>query len=207
MNRTIVLLPLLLAAILPASADDLPGRVLQEINLARTDPSAYAGIVAQSASATDPRATREAVDFLRRARPLQPLRWSEAMSAGALLHVLQQGHDGGMWHVGRGRSRSWDRLSEFGEWKGAVGENIHYGPATARGIVVALIVDAGVRGRGHRKNIFTPAFNVAGVAQGSHSRFGAMCVINFAGDFIPDSSASAGRGDLAQLAGASRRDL
>ena len=59
-------------------------------------------------------------------------------------------------------------------------ENIAYGRHTAREIVLALIVDDGVRGRGHRKNIFNPTYNVAGAAYGSHARFGSVCSIDFA---------------------------
>ena len=82
-----------------------------------------------------------------------------------------------------------DRIAVLGtfccgnRWIGRAGENIHYGPQDARGIVVALIVDEGVSGRGHRKNLFSPAFAVAGVAHGGHARFGAMCVMDFATGF------------------------
>lgn len=194
---------LLLLSALRVHADDRAARVLSEINLARTLPAAYAEVVAQHSAGIEPRAVQEAIAFLRRARPLQPLRFSEEMSAGALLHVIRQGQDGTLGHTGSDRSRPWDRLAEFGEWSGAVGENIHYGNADARQVVVALIVDAGVRGRGHRKNIFTAAFNVAGVARGPHRRFGSMCVIDFAGGFVPERARTA----LAKTEGGYARDL
>jgi uncharacterized protein YkwD len=61
-----------------------------------------------------------------------------------------------------------------------IGETIHYGRATPRGVVVAWIVDAGVRGRGHRKVIFQPGMRHVGVASGRHSRYGRMTVADFA---------------------------
>jgi hypothetical protein len=62
-------------------------------------------------------------------------------------------------------------------------ENIAYGRRTAREIVLALIVDDGVRGRGHRKNIFNPTYNVAGAAYGSHARLGSVCSIDLASGY------------------------
>jgi uncharacterized protein YkwD len=75
-------------------------------------------------------------------------------------------------------------MARFGHWIGQAGENIDYGLHDARSIVVRLIVDDGVRDRGHRKNIFNRSFTVAGAASGYHATFGAMCVIDFAGGFL-----------------------
>jgi hypothetical protein len=162
---------------LPLSAAS-PSDVLSEINLARTNPRSYAALVAASAP-HDP-ATMEAIRFLQKTRPLPALTFSDGMSAGARLHVDTQGPRGSRGH-GAGPS---SRLNRFGVCGGMVGENIHYGRSDARNIVMALIIDKGVRGRGHRKNIFQPGYRVAGVASGAHATFGSMCVITFAGNFV-----------------------
>ena len=39
-----------------------------------------------------------------------------------------------------------------------------------------LIVDDGVKGRGHRKNIFDPRFRSLGTAAGPHAKFRTMAV-------------------------------
>lgn len=186
--RILVLLALL-ALSLPAvvKADSAGAEaVWREMNFARQQPRAYARLVA-AAPSRDPSAVREAVRFLEKVRPLPPLRLSAAMSAGALSHVASQGARGTLGHRGKNGSSPSARLERFGKWGGSVGENIHYGASDARSIVITLIVDAGVRGRGHRKNIFNSAFSVAGVARGPHARFGSLCVIDFAGSFRPSS--------------------
>ena len=157
-------------------------RILAEINFARTQPQAYADVVARSARGT--RASREAVRFLERAAPLPPLEHSDGLSQAALSHVLDQGSAGGFGHAGRDGARSFDRIARYGQWQGAVGENIDYGRRDARAIVARLIVDEGVAGRPHRANIFNRTYRVAGIAAGTHARFGAMCVMDFAGDFV-----------------------
>lgn len=180
----------------PVTGADFEREVVREMNLARTNPNRYAEIVETrmrgSRGHTHNGAVREAVRFLRRSKPLPPLKVSEGLSEGARLHVALQGPTG---KAGHGRSGPAERVEKFGQWLGALGENIYYGRADARGVVVALIVDDGVQGRGHRKNIFSAYYRVVGVAGGEHARYGRMCVVNFAGGFIENGTrAASGRG-------------
>ncbi len=73
-----------------------------------------------------------------------------------------------------------DRIARYGVWLGTMSENIDYGSRTARRVVISLLVDDGVPGRGHRTNIFAPASRYAGVACGPHRTYGVMCVTDFA---------------------------
>lgn len=167
---------------LAVRAGDLSEQVLAEINLARTAPQQYAQIVANQGG--NPNAVAEAVHFLQKARPLPPLASSTGMCRSALSYVLESGPVGGRGHKGADGSLPWDRMARFGRQVGQSGENIDYGVHDARSIVVRLIVDDGVSGRGHRKNIFNSGFRVAGAASGFHATYGAMCVIDFAGGFV-----------------------
>ena len=60
-----------------------------------------------------------------------------------------------------------------------VGENCSYGFSEAFDIVITLLIDDGVKGVGHRKNILNPEFNSVGVAIRPHKRYGFNCVIDF----------------------------
>ena len=175
-----------------ANASELSLQVRDELNLARTAPQQYARILA--ARAASPQglggnsAVDEAIRFLEKSRPLPPLILSEGISSSALTHVLDIGARGARGHTGSGGTMPWDRMARFGQWSGRAGENIFYGQRDARGIVIALIVDDGERGRGHRKNIFSSDFHYTGIACGPHAAFGKMCVIDFAGGYMEGGS-------------------
>jgi uncharacterized protein YkwD len=112
---------------------------------------------------------------------------------GAMAQVAGQGGTGSVGHAGSDHSSPWQRMARFGKWIGTAGENISYGVSNPRQIVISLIVDAGVSNRGHRKNIFHPGFGVAGIASGSHVRYGTMCVMDFAGGFVENAQFSDAR--------------
>ncbi len=194
-----LLVSLLILLILPlsASAGDLADEVIAEMNLARTVPKQYAQIIASRTvgyrGVEGEKVVREAIRFLEKQRPLAPFTVSEGIRHSALSHVLAMGPSGGRGHTGRDGSQPWDRMARFGKWTGRAGENIDYGVRDARAVVVRLIVDDGVRSRGHRKNIFSRDFRVAGAASGYHATYGAMCVINFAGGFVETSGRVASR--------------
>jgi len=163
--------------------------VLRELNLARQSPSLYADFVAESRPfhmIEHGRAVDEAVHFLKKVRSLPPLTLSTGMCRAAADHCSEQ-VGGQLGHDGKDRSTPGDRISRYGSWSTTWGENISYSRKTAREVVVALIVDDGVRGRGHRKNIFNPKFNYAGAAFGPHARYRTVCTIDFAGGYTDRS--------------------
>jgi len=186
--RFIARIFLLLLAPLALRAADLSEQVIAEMNLARTNPQQYAQIVATQTAGSHgvegDKAFAEAIHFLSKARPLPALSSSPGMANGALSYVLSMGPIGGRGHKGPDGSQPWDRMARFGKWIGGAGEDIDYGVHDARAIVVRLIVDDGVRDRGHRKNIFNSNFHVAGAASGFHATYGSMCVIDFAVGFV-----------------------
>lgn len=178
--------------------------VVQEVNLARTNPQKYATFVEEVRRSYDgkrlirsgeiplvtqegAKAADEAIRFLRKQKPLAALSASRGMSLAARDHVKDQGPRGDTGHEGSDDSQPWDRVSRYGTWETKTAENISYGHSKARDIVIALIIDDGVKNRGHRKNIFAPEFRVIGVAIGEHAKFGAMCVMTFAGGFVEKS--------------------
>ena len=169
--------------------------VIREINLARENPALYAAFVAESRPfhmIERGRAVDEAVRFLKKARPLPPLTLSSGMSRAAADHCAEQ-LEGQLGHDGDDRSSPGDRISRYGTWSATWGENISYGQKTARGIVLTLIIDDGVRSRGHRKNIFSPKFNYAGAAFGPHARYRTVCSIDFAGGYAERAEALVAR--------------
>ncbi|PYK32387.1 MAG: CAP domain-containing protein [Verrucomicrobia bacterium] len=159
--------------------------VLRELNLARENPSLYAGFVAEARPffmKERGHAVDEAVHFLKKAHPLPPLTLSSGMCHAAADHCAEQ-VSGQLGHEGSDRSHGGDRISRYGSWSTTWGENISYSRKTARDVMLALLIDDGVRDRGHRKNIFNPKFNYAGAAFGPHARYRTVCTIDFAGGY------------------------
>ncbi len=124
----------------------------------------------------------EAIRFLRRVQPVGALNLSPGIARAAADHVADQAN-GTLGHDGSDRSNPGVRMNRHGSWSVRWGENIAYGKSTAREIVMALIIDDGLRSRKHRENIFNPAFNYAGAAVGAHARYRTVCSIDFAGGY------------------------
>ena len=181
----------------------LEADIVREHNLARENPGQYATYLEELREFFDGRllelpgeialrteegvgAVDEAIRFLRRAQPIGPVTSSRGMSRGARDHVRDSGPRGRMVHVGTDGSNPWDRVNRYGSWLITIGENIAYGTYElddARDVVMQLIIDDGVRTRGHRDNIFNAEFQVIGVSCGEHTTFGSMCVMVYAGGY------------------------
>lgn len=198
-----VIICVLLAFAAPAAAIDhtLAKQILAEINLARTEPLAYAGFVREFRrqfrgkyylqpgsvvrvrTSEGVKAVDEAIRFLSRSKPLPPMVWSDGLAAAAAELAVDQGDSGATGHTGSQNRGVRERIEQHGKWERRIGENIGYGPKAPRDMVMQLIIDDGVPDRGHRTNTFSRDFTTAGVACGPHPRFRNMCVIDFAGGF------------------------
>lgn len=187
------------------AVSDLEKAVLEEMNLARTNPAQYATYLeawrtyykgkmfkepgsAPVETIEGVSALEEAIKYLRSAKPLPPLKLSKGLCLGAKDQSFDQGKTGDISHQGSDKSFSWERVARYGQWKTPVSENIAYDSGTAREIVINLLIDDGVSARGHRNNIFNSSYLVTGVSCGKHPLFGGMCVCTFAGGFTEKSS-------------------
>ncbi|MGB3296684.1 MAG: CAP domain-containing protein [Phormidesmis sp.] len=124
-------------------------------------------------------AVEEAIQFLRRQPAVGALTLSAGATQAAQAHAKDQSN-GTTGHTGSDGSRPHERLARFGVQNLGSGENIAYGPATAQQVMLNLIVDDGVRDRGHRTNIFSPNWTMAGAGCGPHQGYGNVCVIEYA---------------------------
>jgi uncharacterized protein YkwD len=180
---------------------ELEQEVVKELNIARTTPRSYASHLKDMSRYFHGKELRrpgdiivltkegdaavvEAIRFLKNVKPIPPLKLSQGMSQGARDHVEVQGRSGTIGHGSDEGSQPWERISRYGTWKKTVGENIAYGCSRPRDVVISLIIDDGIPGRGHRQNIFNPNFRAVGVAWGPHTIYGTMCVIIFAGEYL-----------------------
>ena len=173
--------------------------IIQEMNLVRLNPGKYAnlyilpmleqfdGDILLHSNGTRIRtiegitAVQECANALESHRGSHPLSFSIGMTKGARDHLNDQSNNGGIGHRGSDGSSPGERVNRFGHWGITVAENISYGYKAPRDIVISLLVDDGVKNRGHRKTILSDEYSVTGVAFGSHPQYQTMCVITYAG--------------------------
>lgn len=197
MKALAVVLALMTLSPAAQNSDDraVAREVEHQINLARTDPAAYArrlrahralyvGNVFREPGAAAVRsqegvaAVDEAIAFLERQMPLPPLAANDILRLAAADHVADQGPRGVLGHESADGASFTDRIVRRGGAPSG-GENISYGGATGEAVVIQLIVDDGVPDRGHRTNIFRSGYVSAGAACGPHLTYRYMCVIDF----------------------------
>ncbi len=177
--------------------DSLAVSIIAELNQLRRDPTGYARYLevllpnfegtllhrpARPGLRTEEgaRAVEEAIRVLRQTRPMGSLRSSSGLSRAARDHVRDQGPIGGLGHRGTDSSTPAGRMSRYGRWDVTAGESIAVGSNPARDVVLLLLIDDGVRDRGHRKTLLDRDYAAAGAACGPHREYQQICVVDFA---------------------------
>jgi uncharacterized protein YkwD len=179
----------------------LEKEIIDEMNLARTEPQKYAAFVEEYKSYYDGNrliipgrkkalvtndgiaAVDEAISFLRAAQPLPAFGVAKGVCSAAADHARDLAGKGINGHRGSDGSTPNARVDRYGEWDAAIGETVVYEVSTARQIIISLIIDDGVPNRGHRRNIFDPNYHVTGISVSEPLTFGAKCVIDYVGGF------------------------
>ena len=226
MRRLLVSILFAFHGLLPAKEDPkaLARRVVVEINWARQYPKAAAAELKtwlprfegghyldfpdepRLRTQEGPAAVEEAIAFLEKQKPLTPVAWSERLRKAAEDLARDQARHGGLGHQASDGSHPWDRIARYGTASACVGEVVAYGsfgqPGDPRRAVLALIVDDGVKDRGHRTVLYNATFTLAGAAWGPHPLYTRMAVVDFASGFLRDLEprpAAPGRNELARV--------
>lgn len=179
--RTAVLVSAFLPAVLAAQTsgseeyEPYQQAVLNEVNFARTDPAGYA----QKRLAADCAAGKDngAYAQLMKTKPTHALSLEAKLTKAAAGYAKFLAAKNRFGHNERGTPAS--RISAETYAASAMGENIACGsfpgmnaeetPAEAAVIFVKQwIIDAGVPGAGHRRNILSPLFTETGIGFGSN---------------------------------------
>lgn len=175
--------------------------VILEMNKARSDPKKYAtlyiapfakkfrsdgsymkdGVIMQTNEGVA--VVNECIKEMSAKKGVGILRPEKGLSLAAQSHATSQAKTSQTGHKGTDGSSPFTRIQRYGTFRTA-GENISYGSNDGQEIVIQLLVDDGVKNRGHRKNIFNSAFEQTGVgfAEG-HKTYRCECVITYAGGY------------------------
>ena len=177
----------------------IENEILSEINLFRLNPAKYAEeYIAPLAKYYDKKILRypndksirtnegisalnECVRVLKKATKQSIMKPSMVLSKAAKDHALDQAKTGETGHTGSDQSDLKERIERYGEWQLRIAENIAYGNSSARQVVIFLLIDDGVKNRGHRKNLLHPDYKTVGLSFGKHPIYSTMCVMDFAG--------------------------
>lgn len=171
-------------------------QLLDEINYARANPHEYVkalelfrrnfrgkeihypegGVLVTNEGAA---ALDDAIDFLRKQKPLPALDVRSGMVKAAKVHAADLVTTDKSGHRGTDGSQPGERLDRFGRWEDSYGENIVYNSRTPRYDVIGMIIDDGTANRGHRENLFSD-FRVIGIASGKRPTGATVGVVTFA---------------------------
>lgn len=123
-------------------------------------------------------AVLEAIEELEKSSPCSALLPDENCHKAAVYHNDDQGPKGTVGHNGTKGDTPSDRLRRFNSESIGCSECISYGYNEGEYIMIQLIVDDGVKSRGHRKGMMNKDIKLIGPAIGNHKKFGFMCTVD-----------------------------
>ncbi len=144
--------------------------MIKEINVIRSNPAGYIPTIeayiqkTQAAKSNGTTSTgeedeitvaKELIEELKQTAAIPTVQPHEGLYKTAKLHGEEGKAKGDLGHEGTNGSEPWDRVKKHAPDLGNRGcsENLVGGPADVQTSVIVLLVDSGIQGRGHRKNL------------------------------------------------------
>lgn len=138
--------------------------LLEEHNYARTKPKEYAERFIKPWFGRTQGYAESCYQTMTTMRPVGALTLDERFCRAAQWFADDLGRTGWVAHVGSDGSSPRERCEREGAMN-ACAESCSWGIKEARGVLVQLLIDQGVKELGHRKNALNPDARVIGVGQ------------------------------------------
>ncbi len=186
----------------PFNYKELNNSIIAETNQIRSNPKSYIPILEEQIKLfkenvlyrpneipiqtnEGPAAYEEAMKFLETQKPLNELQVDESLTKAAEDHLLDIAPKGLVSHESTDGKNISDRIEKYCEWEITCAENIDFGSRTGQDVVISLLVDDGIKTRGHRRNLFKDDVRLVGVATGDHKEYETCIVIDMVGNTRP----------------------
>lgn len=147
-------------------------------NLARLDGATFVSSYLSDLSSSRNAAEKSLISELPSVKNLPMLFPNQKIYKAAKYHVDDIGPKGLVQHDSSNGTSMGKRLRSF-FGGGFIAENISFGYNNALQIVRQLLIDDGVAGYGHRRNILGEKYTRIGTAIGTHKQYRYMCVQDF----------------------------
>lgn len=147
-----------------------------------------------------PSAIKDAINFLKKCKPLEPLTEDKNLGKSARDHLNDIGPKGLDDHTGSNGSTPDQRISKYVKWDKTNAENIDFGSTNAQDSVISFLVDDGVSTRGHRKNLMSTEQKFFGCAAGVHKTMETCLVVNFIGGYEEKGGNSKAKNSVGPIA-------
>jgi len=182
----IVAIFLLLLFPLLADTQAQEEEVLKLLNQVRTNPQGFITLVQdylKENNLNNNSYAKSLVADLKRCKKMGELQLSKPLTEVARSHANDMGKTGSVGHTSSDGTPFNERIRNKAKAKGMIAENCEYGHDTALDIVMALLIDDGIKSLGHRKNILEPKYRWVGIAIEPHKTYRTNCVMDFAESF------------------------
>jgi hypothetical protein len=136
-------------------------------------------------------AVNNAAQAIVKQAPVSPVQLSAGLSKAALAHTQYAANIQKIVHV-IGDNTPGKRMAQYGERKGAIGENMimDFPNVKTANLILRWIIDDGITQRIHRKNVFNEQFKHAGAGCAFSQNNTIYCTLVFAGSFTEKAQAN-----------------